>query len=67
MFEDEPEEVERDAITEYEEIDDVEVLAQTLHQSGLVPHSDQRTEALFRRAASGKGYFSQLLGAAGVI
>ncbi|MCW5701778.1 MAG: hypothetical protein KIT82_04270 [Bradyrhizobium sp.] len=51
----------------YQKIDDTEELAHNLLNSGLVPHSNPRIEALFRRAASGKGYHSQLIRASGLI
>ena len=51
----------------YEKIDDTEELAHNLLNSGLVPHSHPRIEALFRRAASGKGHYSQLIRASGLI
>lgn len=51
----------------YEEIDDIEELAHNIVNSGLVPHCHPRIEALFRRAASGKGYHSQLIRASGLI
>jgi hypothetical protein len=35
--------------------------------SGLVPHCHPRIKALFRRAASGKGHYSQLIRASGLI
>ena len=46
-----------------EQIDEIEELARTLHEDGVVPNGDLRVEALFRRATSGRGYYSQLLGA----
>ena len=51
----------------YEEIDDTEELAHNIVNSGLVPHCHPRIEALFRRAASGKGHYSQLIRASGLI
>lgn len=51
----------------YEKIDDTEELAHNIVNSGLVPHCHPRIEALFRRAASGKGYHSQLIRASGLI
>lgn len=44
-----------------EQIDDNEELARTLHEGGVVPSGEPRVEALFRRATSGRGYYSQLL------
>jgi len=55
------------AAANYEKIDDTEELAHNLLNSGLVPHSHRRIEALFRRAASGNGYHSQLIRASGLI
>jgi hypothetical protein len=46
-----------------EQIDDVEELARTLHEGGELLNGDPRVEALFRRATSGKGHYSQLLSA----
>jgi hypothetical protein len=46
-----------------EQIDEVEELARTLHEGGELPNGDPRLDALFRRATSGKGYYSQLLNA----
>lgn len=52
---------------DYELIDDVEELAHNLLGSGLAPHCHPRVEALYRRAASGSGYYSQLIRASGLI
>lgn len=46
-----------------EQIYDNEELARTLHKGGELPNGDPRVDALFRRATSGKGYYSQLLNA----
>lgn len=54
-------------VSDLEEIDDTEELAHNILNSGLVPHCHPRIEALFRRAASGKGYYSQLIRASGLI
>lgn len=51
----------------YEIIDDTEELAHNLLNSGLVPHDHPRIEALFCRAASGKGHYSQRIRASGLI
>ena len=50
-----------------EMIDDVEELAHFLHSSGLYPRAHPRVEALLLRAAGGRGYYSQLLAASGII
>ena len=50
-------------LRDLEQIDDVEELARTLHESGEMPNGDPRLDALFRRATSGKGHYSQLLNA----
>lgn len=57
----------RPGVANYEKIDDIEELAHNIVNSGLVPHCHPRIEALFRRAASGKGYHSQLIRASGLI
>ncbi|MGJ5051646.1 hypothetical protein ACQR09_31585 [Bradyrhizobium oligotrophicum] len=44
-----------------EQIDDNEELARTLHKDNEFPNGDPRVVALFRRATSGSGYYSQLL------
>lgn len=46
-----------------EQIDEIEELARTLYEGGVAPNGEPRVEALFRRATSGRGYYSQLLGA----
>lgn len=46
-----------------EQTDEVEELARTLHEGGELPNGNPRLEALFRRATSGRGYYSQLLNA----
>ena len=50
-----------------EMIDDNNELARILLGSGLYPYAHLRIEALFRRAAAGKGEYSQLLAASGMI
>ncbi|MCK1344468.1 MULTISPECIES: hypothetical protein [unclassified Bradyrhizobium] len=50
-----------------EQIHDKEELAHILLNSGLCPHDHSRIEALFRWAASGKGYHAQMLCASGMI
>lgn len=52
-------------LSQYEEIDDTEVLAEILLRSCLCPSARART--LVRRATSGKGPNAQLLRAAGMI
>lgn len=52
-------------LSQYEEIDDTEVLAEILLRSCLCPSPRART--LLRRAASGKGPNAQLLRASGMI
>jgi len=52
-------------LSQYEEIDDTEVLAEILLRSCLCPSARART--LVRRAASGKGPNAQLLRASGMI
>ncbi|WP_156434752.1 hypothetical protein [Bradyrhizobium lablabi] len=54
-------------LSNLEEIIDLEELAHNLRHSGLAPHSDPRIEALFRRAALGNGFHSQLIRASGLI
>lgn len=54
-------------LSNLEEINDLEELAHNLRHSVLAPDSHPRIEALFRRAASGKGYHSQLIRASGLI
>ena len=48
-------------------IDDREELAPHLGESGLCPQAHPRIEALYRRAASGKGPYAQMLSASGMI
>lgn len=55
------------AAANYEKIDDTEELAHNLVHSGLAPHCHPRIEVLFRRAASGRGYHSQLIRTSGLI
>lgn len=52
-------------LSQYEAIDDTEVLADVLLRSCLCP--SPRARALYRRAASGKGLNAQLLRASGMI
>jgi hypothetical protein len=52
-------------LSQYEEIDDTEVLAEILRRSCLCP--SPRARALLLRAASGKGPNAQLLRASGMI
>lgn len=52
-------------LSQYEEIEDTEVLAEILRRSWLCP--SPRARALLRRAASGKGPNAQLLRASGMI
>ena len=55
------------AVSNLEEINDLEELAHNLVHSCLVPHCHPRVEALFLRAASGRGFHSQLIRASGLI
>jgi hypothetical protein len=50
-------------LRDLQQLDEVEELARTLHKGGELPNGDPRVDALFRRATSGKGYYSQLLNA----
>jgi hypothetical protein len=54
-------------LRDLEMIDDSNELARILLESGLYPHAHPRIEALFRRAAAGKGESSRLLAASGMI
>ncbi|GAA0022034.1 MULTISPECIES: hypothetical protein [Bradyrhizobium] len=54
-------------LASFELIDDREELAHHLWESGLCPHDHPRIEALYRRAASGKGPYAQMLSASGMI
>jgi hypothetical protein len=44
-----------------EQDDDKNNVARTLHESGIKPDGCPRLEAIFRRAMSGNGHYSQLL------
>jgi hypothetical protein len=50
-------------LNDLEENDDANDVARVLHKENVPPHGDPRVEALFRRATSGNGYYSQLLSA----
>jgi hypothetical protein len=50
-------------LLDLEQLDEVEELARTRHEGGELPNGDPRVDALFRRVASGKGYYAQLLNA----
>ena len=54
-------------LRDLEMIDDNNELAHNLLNSGLYPHEHPRIEALFRRAAAGKGEYSRRLAASGMI
>jgi hypothetical protein len=54
-------------LRDLEMIDDNNELAHNLWNSGLYPHAHPRIEALFRRAAAGKGEYSRRLAASGMI
>ena len=54
-------------VSDLEEINDLEELAHNLVHSCLVPHCHPRVEALFLRAASGRGFRSLLIRASGLI
>jgi hypothetical protein len=50
-----------------EMIYDTEELAHNLWESGLFPEEHPRIEALFRRAAAGRGFYSHQLAASGIV
>lgn len=61
------EDADEEWLANLELLDDVEELAHFLANSAYAVHENPRLEALFERAASGNGYYSQLIRAAGMI